>query len=65
MASLKGTEKYIHHFDDRPEELFDLATDPAERNNLAGERSPAELKKRRAELLAWRAKIRAMYGDDT
>jgi len=61
MASIKGSEKYIDHFDDRPAELFDLATDPGERINLAGERSPDELKQRRTELVAWRAAVRAMY----
>lgn len=33
----------------------------AERNNLAGERSAQELKKRRSELIAWRAQVRSMY----
>jgi arylsulfatase A-like enzyme len=61
MASLKGTEKYIYHFDDRPDELFDLATDPAEQINVAGERSPDELQKRRSELVAWRAQVRSLY----
>jgi arylsulfatase A-like enzyme len=61
MASLKGTEKYINHFDDRPEEIFDLATDPAERINLAGALSPEELNQRRTEILAWRAMVRSMY----
>ncbi len=61
MASLKGTMKYIDHFGDRPAELFDLASDPAERSNLAGARSPDELNWRRSELLAWRAAVRAMY----
>lgn len=61
MASLNGNEKYIYHFDDRPEELFDLSSDPAERINLAGQRSPDELKHRRAELLEWRMNVRSMY----
>jgi phosphoglycerol transferase MdoB-like AlkP superfamily enzyme len=61
MASLKGSEKYIDHFDDRPTELFDHAADPEERINLAGERLPDELKQRRTELVAWRAAVRAMY----
>jgi arylsulfatase A-like enzyme len=61
MASLTGTEKYINHFDDRPDEVFDLANDPAERSNLASARSPEELKQRRSDLLAWRAMVGAMY----
>ena len=61
MASLKGTEKYVDYFDDRPVELFNLATDPGELNNLAEAWPPDELKRRRAELVAWRAKVRAMY----
>lgn len=62
LASLKGTEKYIYHFDDRPEEVFDLSQDPTERQNLAGQRSPEELEKRRRELLEWRAKVNSTYG---
>ncbi len=61
MASLKDNQKYIYHFDDRPEELFDVASDPAERNNLAGLHAPDELLQRRAELVQWRAQVRAMY----
>jgi lipoteichoic acid synthase len=61
IADLKGTEKYIYHFDDQPEELFDLATDPAERKNLAGQRSAEELNRRRSELLAWWARVQARY----
>jgi hypothetical protein len=57
LASLKGMEKYIYHFDDRLEEFFDLSTDSAERNNLAGQISREELNKRRSHLLEWRAKV--------
>lgn len=57
LASLKGMEKYIYHFGDRLEEFFDLSTDSAERNNLAGQMSPEELNKRRFHLLEWRAKV--------
>lgn len=62
LASIVGTEKYIYHFGDKPEELFDLATDPGERINLAGQRSPKELSERRAQVLRWRASVQAMYG---
>ncbi|MDP9457354.1 MAG: hypothetical protein M3Q60_16595 [Actinomycetota bacterium] len=65
MASIKGTEKYIYHFDDKPEELFDLSKDPGELNNLAGQYSPEELDERRRELLEWRAKVNAAYGNRT
>jgi arylsulfatase A-like enzyme len=62
LASLKGKEKYIYHFEDQPEEIFDLSQDPTERRNLAGQRSPEELEKRRRELLEWRAKVNSKYG---
>ena len=62
LASLKGREKYIYHFEDRPEEVFDLSQDPTESRNLAGQRSPEELEKRRRELLEWRAKVNSRYG---
>ncbi len=62
LASLKGTEKYIYHFDDQPDELFDLSKDPGERQNLIGQRSQEEIEQRRRELLEWRAKVNANYG---
>ncbi|HEX2098762.1 MAG TPA: sulfatase-like hydrolase/transferase, partial [Rubrobacteraceae bacterium] len=62
MASLKGTEKYIHHFDDQPDELFDLSQDPLEKRNLASERGKEELDKRREELFAWRTRVNAQHG---
>jgi arylsulfatase A-like enzyme len=62
LASIEDSEKYIYHFDDKPEEVFDLSKDPNERENLAGELSPEELEKRRSELLEWRAKVNAEYG---
>ncbi len=61
VASLQGREKYIYHFGDRPEELFDLAIDPGERKSLAGQRSAEELNRRRSELLAWRARVQVRY----
>jgi lipoteichoic acid synthase len=62
MASLKGTEKYIYHYGDQPDELFDLSEDPLEERNLAGERDEKELDKRRNELLAWASRLDAEYG---
>src|SRR5215212_2582829 len=62
MASVKGHEKYIYHYDDRPEEFFDLSKDPLEKTNLASERSKEVLDKRREELFAWRTKVNAQHG---
>jgi lipoteichoic acid synthase len=53
LASIKGYEKYIHHYGDEPDEFFDLSEDPLEKRNLADERAE-EARKRRDELLAWR-----------
>ena len=64
VASLKGTEKYIYHYGDQPDELFDLSEDPKEERNLASERSKEELDKRREDLLKWRASVDAVYGGE-
>jgi lipoteichoic acid synthase len=65
MASLKGTEKYIYHYGDQPEELYDLSKDPLEQTNRAGERDQKELDERREELLAWAASVDAGYAGFT
>jgi len=62
MASIKGDEKYVHHFGDLPDEFFDLSNDPLEQRNLADERGEAELDERREELFAWRSKVNAEHG---
>jgi hypothetical protein len=62
LASIKGSQKYIYHLDDEPEEIFDLSEDLAEQRNLAGERTTEELKERRSELLEWRARVNSTYG---
>jgi phosphoglycerol transferase MdoB-like AlkP superfamily enzyme len=62
LASLEGTEKYIYHFDDQPDELFNLSKDPVEHQNLIGERTQEEVEQRRRELLEWHAKVNAKYG---
>jgi lipoteichoic acid synthase len=61
LASIKGNEKYIHHYGDQPDEFFDLSEDPLEKRNLLDERAK-DAGKRRDELLAWRSRINAMYG---
>jgi lipoteichoic acid synthase len=62
LASLKGNEKYIYHYNNQPDELFDLSEDPLEQENLASERSKEELDQRRQRLLEWRTKVNAQYG---
>src|SRR5215212_462563 len=62
VASLKGTEKYIYHYGDQPDELFDLSEDPFEKRNLVDERDKKEMDERRRELLAWASRLDAEYG---
>jgi lipoteichoic acid synthase len=62
LASIKGSEKYIYHYGDQPDEIFDLSNDPLEEHNLAGERSAEELYRLREDLLAWRSGVNAGYG---
>jgi phosphoglycerol transferase MdoB-like AlkP superfamily enzyme len=60
LASLNGNEKYIYHYDNQPEEVFDLSKDPLEKHNLA-DQYKEDLDKRRRDLLAWHSKVDAMY----
>ena len=62
VASIKGDEKYIHHFGDQPDEVFDLSEDPLEQRSLAGRRSETELGKQRQDLLAWHSGVNTGYG---
>jgi arylsulfatase A-like enzyme len=62
LASLKGEEKYIHHYNNQPDELFDLSKDPTEEHNLASDGSKEELDERRQRLFEWRTKVNAQYG---
>ena len=64
-ARIQGQEKYIYHFGNRPEELYNLAKDPLERNNLAAKVSSKELDRWHSELLEWHAKTTAAYDRTT
>src|SRR5215218_305082 len=64
LASIKGEEKYIYHYDTQPEEVFDLSKDPLEQNNLTDEYRKEDLDKRRQDLLSWRSAVEAQYGGD-
>jgi lipoteichoic acid synthase len=63
LASIQGTEKYIYFFGNQSEEVYDLASDPLEKNNIADELSRKELKQKRLQVLAWYSKVNAMYAE--
>ena len=60
-ARIQGQEKYIHHFGNRPDEFYNLAKDPLERNNFVTKIGGKELDQWRSELLAWHAETLAAY----
>src|ERR671921_261300 len=59
MASINGDEKYIYHYGNQPEEVYDLSNDPLEEHNLVAERSKEEIDERREDLLAWSTGVNA------
>jgi lipoteichoic acid synthase len=61
LASIRGDEKYVYYYGDRPDELFDLSQDPLEKDNLADERSKDSLEERRRDLLRWAARVEVTY----
>ncbi|MBV9455243.1 MAG: LTA synthase family protein, partial [Rubrobacter sp.] len=63
LASIKGSEKYIYHYDHQPEEVFDLSEDPLEEHNIASLYSKEELDRWREDLLAWYTRVNAEHGD--
>jgi lipoteichoic acid synthase len=62
LASIKGDEKYIYHYDNQPEEVFNLSEDPLEEHNLADEYSKEDLDKRREDLFQWHSSVNSTYG---
>jgi lipoteichoic acid synthase len=61
LARLDGDLKYVHHFGDRRDEVFDLATDPSERHDLHRSTSPDWLAQQRDAVLRWRLSIDQIY----
>jgi len=64
LASIKGHEKYIYHYNNQPEAVYDLLEDPLEERNLADEYSKEELDERRGDLFAWLSSIDVGYGGE-
>jgi lipoteichoic acid synthase len=63
LANIEGTKKYIYHYDNQPEEIFDLSKDPLEEHDLADEHGNEEMAKRQEELIEWRSSVDAEYSD--
>ena len=61
LASIKRDEKYIYHYDNQPEEVFNLSEDPLEEYNIADEYSEAHLDKWREDLFTWRSSVNSYY----
>ena len=62
LASIQGYDKFIHHYANWPDEIFDLSEDPLEEQNLVGERGN-EVDKRREKLFAWHSEAKALYAE--
>jgi hypothetical protein len=62
LASINADEKYIYHYDNQPEEVFNLSEDPLEKQNLADEYSQEDLDKRREDLFQWLSSVNSKYG---
>ncbi|WP_457651959.1 LTA synthase family protein [Rhodocaloribacter sp.] len=61
MAVREGTKKFIYHYRRRPMEVYDVAEDPYERRNLAGQYSEERLEVVEMELLLWRKRVNDLY----
>ena len=62
LASIEGNEKYIYHYGDQPDEVFDLSKDPLEKHSLADSYSKEDLDKLREDLLTWSSEVNSYYG---
>ena len=59
LGQLRGTRKLIHYYGQQPDELYDLAEDPLEERDLAGE-EPEEVQRTREELREWASNLDLM-----
>jgi len=61
LVDLHGSRKLITFYGRRPDELYDLATDPDERKNLLSPQTAAEADGMRDELTRWEQRVRLLY----
>lgn len=61
MALREGNLKFVYHYRRRPMEVYDLAMDPYERENLSGNFPATKLESVEMELLLWRKRINERY----
>ncbi len=61
LVDLHGTRKLITFYGRRPDELYDLASDPDERKNLLSPQTAAEAAGMRDELVRWEQRVRLLY----
>ncbi|WP_230467838.1 LTA synthase family protein [Lujinxingia vulgaris] len=59
MASIRGDDKYIHHFGAQPDERFDLGRDPLEATSVLTRHDDNAARER--ELHTWRASVNAWH----
>ena len=61
FAHRRGARKVVYHYGLRPTEVFDLARDPAEKNNLAPTLGRDEVRRLEDEVLVARGRIEAFW----
>lgn len=61
LALRRGTKKYLFEYHRRSTRVFDLATDPAERHDLAARTAPGEVQSAEHELLNWVEAVQHAY----
>ncbi|WP_230469906.1 LTA synthase family protein [Lujinxingia vulgaris] len=59
MASIRGDDKYIHHFGTQPDERFNLNDDPLEERSVINLHDDNHVRVR--ELVTWRASVNAWH----
>jgi len=61
LVDIHGTRKLITFYGRRPDELYDLASDPEEHTSLLGPSTEAEAQAMREELQRWEQRVRLLY----